>query len=195
MVKAIALTGLAAVLSGCAARAPTWAGKVEWPAEDSARPVGHPMEAGAALAAAGVIHELVKTQPFPDLFRGCSSPEQGLDVAVFTGPTSGLYYVVLHQRFNRCGGPAVRVLDGWYAYAVTPQGEVVAEAPLPQGEASTKPPPDVGAPHPAATSSGMDTGAPDRTVEPDPPLPPSDASGHPAPSAPPPPPPAPVPGP
>ncbi|MFP2925402.1 hypothetical protein ACLESO_09315 [Pyxidicoccus sp. 3LG] len=115
--------------SGCAARAPNWKGTVEWPTEDSARLVGQPMEAGAVLAAAGAIRELVKTNPFPDLFQGCASPEQGLDVAVFTGPTPGLYYVVLHQRFNRCGGPAVRVLDGEFSYAVTPLGEVVAESP------------------------------------------------------------------
>lgn len=126
---------------GCVTHAPAWKGTVEWPTEDSARLVGHPMEAGAALAAAGAVRELVKTNPFPDLFQGCASPEQGLDVAVFTGPTSGLYYVVLHQRFNRCGGPAVRVLDGGYFYAVTPQGEVVAEAPPPTGAALPAPEP------------------------------------------------------
>lgn len=127
-VPRISTLAVAWVLSGCAAHTPAWKGKVEWPTEDTARLVGQPMEAGAALAAAGAVREMVRTNPHPDLFHGCSSPEQGLDVAVFTGPTPGLYYVVLHQRFNRCGGPAVRVLDGWYSYAVTPQGEVVAES-------------------------------------------------------------------
>ena len=94
--KAFTLAALTAVLSGCATLAPAWNGKVEWPTEDSARLVGQPMEAGAALAAAGAVRELVKTDPFPDLFQGCASPEQGLDAAVFTGPTPGLYYVVLH---------------------------------------------------------------------------------------------------
>lgn len=149
MLKAFALTALAAVLSGCAAHTPAWKGKVEWPTEDTARLVGQPMEAGAALAAAGAVREMVRTNPYPDLFHGCSSPEQGLDVAVFTGPTSGLYYVVLHQRFNRCGGPAVRVLDGWYSYAVTPQGEVVAEAPPPSEENAAEAAPSDAAPSPA----------------------------------------------
>jgi hypothetical protein len=100
------------------------------------------MEAGAALAAAGAIRDLVRTNTDPGLFWGCSSPEQGLDVAVFTGPTQGLYYVVVEQRFHRCGGPSGRVLDWRHVYAVTPQGEVVAEAP-PRGEvpdSSSSPP-------------------------------------------------------
>lgn len=84
------------------------------------------MEAGAALAAAAAVREMVKNNPFPRLFDGCSSPEQGLNAAVFKHPASGLYFVVLHQRFDRCGGPSGRVLDWWYEYAVTPQGEVVA---------------------------------------------------------------------
>ncbi|NPC86625.1 hypothetical protein HPC49_51630, partial [Pyxidicoccus fallax] len=133
MLKGCVLAVLIAALSGCAARASTWKGKVEWPDEHSAQLVGQPMEAGAAIAAAAAVRELVRTNPYPDLFAGCSSPEQGLDVAIFKGPTPGLYFVVLHQRFNRCGGPAGRVLDWWHEYAVTPQGEVVAEAP-PYGE-------------------------------------------------------------
>jgi hypothetical protein len=132
--KACALVVLAAVIPGCAWRSPSWKGEVAWPDEHSARLVASPMEAGAALAAAGAIREVVRTNPHPHLFRGCSSPEQGLDVVVFTGPTSGLYYVVVHPRFDRCGGPIGRVLDGWDAYAVTPQGEVVAKAPPPAGE-------------------------------------------------------------
>lgn len=92
MLKAMALTGLAAVLSGCASRTPAWKEKVEWPTEDSARLVGQPMEAGAALAAAGAVREMMRTNPYPDLFHGCSSPEQGLEVVVFTGPTPGLFY-------------------------------------------------------------------------------------------------------
>lgn len=147
MLKVFALTGLTALLSMCAACTPAWKGKrVQWPTEDSARLVGQPMEAGAALAAAGAVREMVRTNPYPDLFHGCSSPEQGLDVAVFTGPTPGLYYVVLHQHFNRCGGPSVRVLDGWYSYAVTPQGEVVAEAPPPQAPSNSVPRPTQPAP-------------------------------------------------
>lgn len=123
--------GLAAMLSACATPASSWKGEVEWPDERSAKLVAPSMEAGAALAAAGAIREMVKHNlaADPGLFRGCSSPEQGLDVSVFTGPTAGLYFVTVNQRFDRCGGPSGRVLDGWYAYAVTPQGEVIARAP------------------------------------------------------------------
>ena len=134
MLKVCMPTVLAVMLWGCVVPTAAWKGEIEWPDEHSARLVVQPMEAGAALAAAAAIREMVRTNPYPLLFRGCSSPEQGLDVAIFTGPTPGLYYVVLHQRFDRCGGPIVRVLDGWYEYAVTPQGEVVAEAPPMAGE-------------------------------------------------------------
>jgi hypothetical protein len=147
MTKARALAVLAAVLSGCAAPAAAWKGKIEWPDEHSARPVAPAMEAGAALAAAAAIREMIDSNPHPHLFWGCSSPEQGLEVAVFTGPTAGLYYVVLEERFDRCGGPRGRVLDWWYVYAVTPQGVVVGEAPYPSDEAARTPEP---APPPAA---------------------------------------------
>ena len=81
------------------------------------------------------IREMVKNNPYPDLFRGCTSPEQGLDVSVFKELESGLYFVVISQHFSRCGGPRVRVLDAWYEYAVTAQGEVLGEAPPLTGEA------------------------------------------------------------
>jgi hypothetical protein len=61
--------------------------------------------------------------------RGRYNPQQRLSASVFIGPTPGVYYVKLNQRFDRCGGPRGRVLDWWYLYAVTPQGEVVGEAP------------------------------------------------------------------
>ncbi len=141
MLKGCVFAVLTAVLWGCTLPTSAWKGKVEWPDEHSARLVAPPMEAGAALAAAAAIREMVRTNTDPRLFRGCSSPEQGLDVVVFTGPTKGLYYVVLHQRFHRCGGPSGRVLDGWYEYAVTPQGEVVAEAPPMAGEYVVPSPP------------------------------------------------------
>jgi hypothetical protein len=141
MSKVCVLAVLAAMLTGCAVPAATWKGKVEWPDEASTRIVAPPMEAGAALAAAAAIREMVRQNTSPRLFRGCYSPEQGLDVSVFKGPTSGLYYVVLDQRFDRCGGPRVRVLDGSYVYAVTPQGAVVAEAPPMQGEEAPVAPP------------------------------------------------------
>lgn len=137
MRKGCVLAALATVLAGCAMPTAAWRGPVDWPDEHSAKLVGQPMEAGAALAAAAAVREMVRENlaTDPGLFWGCSSPEQGLDVAIFTGPTPGLYFVVLHQRFNRCGGPSGRVLDGWYEYAVTPQGEVVGKAPPPSGEA------------------------------------------------------------
>jgi hypothetical protein len=130
--KVYALAGLAALLPGCVVPTATWKGKVEWPDDYSGRNIVPFMEAGAALAAAAAIREMIRTNPHPHLFQGCSSPEQGLEVAVHRGPTSGLYYVMLEERFDRCGGPRYRVLDWWYVYAVTPQGEVVAEAPQPQ---------------------------------------------------------------
>ncbi|QRK12217.1 hypothetical protein JQX13_20550 [Archangium violaceum] len=129
MIKACALAGLSVVFVGCATPASAWKGNVEWPDAASTPQVIPAVEAGSALAAAAAIREMIKENPFPDLFRGCSSPEQGLDVAVFKEPKSGLYYVVLHQHFSRCGGPRGRVLDWWYEYAVTSQGEVVGKAP------------------------------------------------------------------
>lgn len=160
MYKACVLAGLAIICSGCVRPATTWRGSVEWPEEEtdsSVKAVAPPMEAGAALAAAGAIRELVRTNTDPGLFWGCSSPEQGLDVAVFTGPTQGLYYVVVEQRFHRCGGPSGRVLDWRHVYAVTPQGEVVAEAPPPRGEvpdsSSSPPSPAPSAPTPAPAPS------------------------------------------
>lgn len=135
MLKVCTLSLLATLLGGCIPRATAWKGAVEWPAEGEAELVAPSVEAGTALAAAAAVREMVKRNPYPDLFWGCSSPEQGLNVAVFKYPKTGLYYVVVHQHFDRCGGPRVRVLDGWYAYAVTAQGEVVAEAPLTASEA------------------------------------------------------------
>lgn len=141
MKKVCVLLGVTAMVSGCAARAPAWKGTVEWPDGNSAKLVGQPMEAGALLAAAGAIREAIRTNPFPGLFEGCASPEQALMATVFTGPTMGLYYVVVSQDFIRCGGQRFRVLDGWDAYAVTPQGEVVAKDPAGPGEASPGAPP------------------------------------------------------
>ncbi|RKH68847.1 hypothetical protein D7X55_31325 [Corallococcus sp. AB049A] len=142
MKNVCALFGVVAMVTGCAARAPAWKGTVEWPDEQSAKLVGQPMEAGAVLAAAGAIRELIRTNPYPRLFDGCSSPEQGLVAVVFTGPTEGLYYVRVIHDFVRCQGPRFRLLDGWDVYAVTPQGQVVAKDPLGPGEAP-QPAPDV----------------------------------------------------
>ncbi|QRK11208.1 hypothetical protein JQX13_14700 [Archangium violaceum] len=199
MMKACALAVLTAVLWGCAVPASAWKGEVQWPDERSAQLRVPSFEAGAALAAAAAVREMVRTNPFPNLFTGCSSPEQGLNVAVFTGPTPGLYYVKVIQRFDRCGGPYVRVLDGWYLYAVTPQGEVVAEAPYPPEEdtsaaptPSSPPPPPEQTPPPAAPppSPGADTPAPTPPSAPAPaPPPPAESS----PTSPPPVPPAPAP--
>lgn len=185
MLKLCVFAVLTAVLWGCAVPATAWKGEVEWPDEHSAQLVAPPMEAGAALAAAAAVREMVRTNKDPRLFRGCSSPEQGLDVVVFTGPTKGLYYVVLHQRFHRCGGPSGRVLDWWYEYAVTAQGEVVAEAPPMAGDYATPrhsntPPPEE-TPPPAAPSPERDADGPSST-----PLPvePSPTSSLPAPPVP-----------
>lgn len=168
MIKVCALAALAAMLPGCVRPASSWKGTVKWPEteqdEQSVKTLIPATEAGAALAAAAAIREMVRTNPFPGLFEGCSSPEQGLDFAVFTGPTPGLYYVVLGQRFDRCGGSSGRVLDGYYAYAVTPQGEVVEEAPPLRGELPTarpqSAPPSDQTPPPAAASPDTGTGTP-----------------------------------
>ncbi|NTX11110.1 hypothetical protein HUA76_09955 [Myxococcus sp. CA056] len=152
MIKALMLAGCVAVLQGCATRAAPWKGEVLWPDESSSRTVVEPMEAGAALAAAGAIREVVRTNPFPNLFAGCSSPEQGLDVSVFAGTTPGLYFVVVDQRFHRCGGPSGRVLDWWEVYAVTSQGVVVEKAPTPTGDAPADSlPPEKSVPPPEPT--------------------------------------------
>ncbi|GMU07053.1 hypothetical protein [Corallococcus caeni] len=129
MRKALMLSGLIALAGGCVRHKPAWQGEVQWPDERSSSSVLPFTEAGAAVAAAGALREVLRTNPHPQLFQGCASPEQGLDVAVFKGPTVGLYYVAVEQRFSRCGGPNGRVLDWWQVYAVTPQGEVVAKAP------------------------------------------------------------------
>lgn len=160
MIKACALAVLAMILDGCAPRAKAWTGEVQWPGAYSDKNVVPFMEAGAALAAAAAVREVVRTNPFPRLFVGCTSPEQGLDVAVFTGPTPGLFYVLVDQRFDRCGGPRVRVLDGWYEYAVTPQGEVVAEAPPTAGEAPLDSPPSPHAPPPETNPEAPSLPAP-----------------------------------
>jgi hypothetical protein len=129
MSKACAWMVVAIVLSGCAVPTAAWKGKIEWPDEASEKNIAAGLEAGATLAAAAAIREMIAQTQDPRLFRGCYSPEQGLSVSVFTGPTPGLYYIKLNQRFDRCGGPRGRVLDWWHLYAVTPQGEVVGEAP------------------------------------------------------------------
>lgn len=134
MLKAYALAVLAGGAVACAAPTRTWKGALQWPEPEDTPLVASSMEAGAALAAAAAIREMVKNNKDPGLFSGCSSPEQGLNVSVFKDTKTGLYFVVLEQRFNRCGGPSGRVLDWWYEYAVTAQGEVVAEAPPMQGE-------------------------------------------------------------
>lgn len=136
MNKTLTVAGLVAVLQGCAAPASAWKREVPWPDDHSSRTVVERMEAGAPLAAAGAIREVVRTNPFPNLFAECSSPEQGLDVSVFAGPTPGLYFVAVDQRFDRCDGPSGRVLDWWEVYAVTAQGEVVAKVPTPTTEGS-----------------------------------------------------------
>lgn len=108
---------------------------------------------------------------YPGLFWGCSSPEQGLNVSVFKDPKSGLYFVVLEQRFNRCGGPSGRVLDWWHEYAVTAQGEVVAEAPPMQGEAPlppAAPTPNTEGETPALTPPPAQTETPPLTPPPSP---------------------------
>lgn len=157
MLKLYALGVLVSVLSGCTVRPPAGQGAVEWPDDQTAQLVAPSVEAGSALAAAAAIREMIKRNPYPDLFAGCSSPEQGLNVAVFSSPKTSLYYVVVHQRFDRCGGPRVRVLDGAYAYAVTPQGEVVAERPLDMGEAPPRaaPMPDGGVDVPTDAGSTL----------------------------------------
>ncbi|KFE70510.1 hypothetical protein [Hyalangium minutum] len=167
MAKAFTLLVLTTMVGSCIPRARAWKEPVQWPNDYSDKNVVPFMEAGAALAAAAAVREMVRTNPFPRLFEGCSSPEQGLDVAVYRGPTAGLFYVLVDQRFDRCGGPRVRVLDGWYEYAVTPQGEVIAESPASAGE-ETSLPPDA---HPPAPS---DVGPPPPTP-PNPPAPSVDA--------------------
>lgn len=175
MLKTCALTALAAVVSGCAIPCAAQKQKVEWPDEASTQLVAPSMEAGAALAAAAAIRELVKTNKDPRLFKGCSSPEQGLNVSVFKHPTSGLFYVVLEQRFDRCGGPSGRVLDWWHEYAVTAQGEVLAEAPPDAGEAPapTAPPaPPIPATAPPEKGDSQVPAPPAPTPRPEPEAPP-----------------------
>lgn len=188
MHKVYALMFMAAVLPGCIGFLAPKREPIEWPDEAATQLLVSPVEAGAGLAAAAAIREMVKNNPHPDLFRGCTSPEQGLDVSVFKDPKSGLYFVVISQHFSRCGGPRVRVLDGWYEYAVTPQGEVVGEAPpLAAEEAIPGNEKDSPAPSPAITpqpdSEASTEGAVNPSAPPAQPLqtvPPSDPAPVPA---------------
>ncbi|NRD50688.1 hypothetical protein D7Y27_33580 [Corallococcus sp. AB004] len=172
MKKVCALLGFVVMATGCAARAPAWKGTVEWPDEQSAKLVGQPLEGGAVLAAAGAIRELIRTNPYPHLFEGCSSPEQGLVAVVFTGPTEGLYYVRVIHDFVRCRGPRFRLLDGWDVYAVTPQGQVVAKDPLGPGEARPSSAPDA---TPPPEPPAQEAPAPPPAPEPQVPAPTGDA--------------------
>lgn len=174
MIKQGLLAGLVAGLTGCAVPSTAWKGTVQWPEDEHAIRTLVPLtEAGAALAAAAAVREMIRTNDEPRVFMGCSSPEQGLDVAVFTGPTKGLYYVVLEQRFHRCGGPSGRVLDWHYVYAVTPQGEVVARAgpPAAAEDAASFPPEQMPAPERTSPAEGV-------------PIPPSPPPGTGAPESP-----------
>jgi hypothetical protein len=177
---------LAAVHWGCVFPSAARKQVVEWPDPDSTPLVGAPMEAGAALAAAAAVREMVKENTSPRLFRGCSSPEQGLDVAIFKDPKTGLYYVVLHQRFDRCGGRVVRVLDGWYEYAVTAQGEVLGKAPATHLAAPTFRPPSPVLPEPtpppAAPPPATDAGKSEPTPASAPPSQPEASTPAPTPS-------------
>nr|WP_253896004.1 hypothetical protein [Corallococcus exercitus] len=138
------------LLVGCAGGPSAVA--VEWPDERSARPVESPMPAGAAQAAVGAVREFVRTNP-SRLFSGCEHPADGLNVSLFTGPTPGLYYVLLDPDFERCAGPRRRILDGWFFYAVTPQGDVVAESPGPPDEGTSAEPLQAPQPAPEAPSN------------------------------------------
>ncbi|QSQ12319.1 hypothetical protein [Myxococcus landrumensis] len=100
MFKAVSRVGIVAVLHGCTAPSAAWEGVVHWPDETASKRLVEPLEAGAALAAAGAIREVVSSTRVPNLFAGCSSPEQGLDVSVFSDQTPGLYFVVVEQRFD-----------------------------------------------------------------------------------------------
>jgi hypothetical protein len=182
MLKACALAVLAVVLGGCALRTAAQKEEVEWPEPDATPLVMPSVEAGATLAAAAAVREMIRENPFPDLFRGCSSPEQGLDVATFKDPKSGLYYVVVHQHFSRCGGPRGRVLDWWYEYAVTPQGEVLGRAPplpaedafapsvlpSPPSPSEQTPLPEQTTPPPTTPSPGQPVDRPEQTSQPAP---------------------------
>lgn len=207
MIRVCALAALAAMLPGCVRPAVSWKGEVKWPEteqdEQSIKTILPVTEAEATIAAAAAIREMVRTNTDPGLFWGCSTPAQGMDVAVSTGPTPGLYYVALGQHFSRCGGPRGRVLDWHYVYAVTPQGEVVAEAPPPRAEPLPAEPepyrPSTPSPEPTPSPAGPppDTGtgtpapAPPPASSP-PPAPAPTPAAVPSPSSPPPPPPPPA---
>jgi hypothetical protein len=154
MRRAYGWLGLLLGLSGCRHPTNTWRGVVEWPDAQSAKPVEYPIPAGAVQAAVGAVRQFVRLQP-SRLFSGCEHPEDGVNVLLFTGPTPGLYYVLLDPDFERCQGPRRRILDGWFFYAVTPQGEVVAESPHPPEEvAPPEVPPPAPAPEPPPTGDG-----------------------------------------
>src|SRR6218665_489427 len=194
MRKTVTLALCTVGLGGCALfRPPLPPAPDPWPAPDATTLVLPGSDAGAVIAAAAALQEFIRTHPDPYLYRGCTHPAQGLDVAVFLEPASRLYFVTLAQRFDRCGGPSGRMLGSLPECAVPALGEVLGESPPPAGEADdphtptetpTPQPITPAAPRPAGEADGPDAPAatpPARTPPPDPPLPRTEA-GTPAPS-------------
>ena len=102
---------------------------IEWPADDTPATVSDFNASGIIAARAALEKVLDDTKDIPELYYGCSRPEDGLGVRLWDMRT---YWVVdVSQHFNRCKGHTSvgRVLDWSEIYAVSPDGQVLARMP------------------------------------------------------------------
>jgi len=122
---------------GCAVIAPLFGIKkpaVEWPTDEElaalqpvSSDVNGELNGQAALAAAAAIQETTRLWSGQGLFEGCPTPALGLGAVVYAW--KDYYYVNVTQRFDRCGSKRFRMLDWWEAFAVSPEGRLMARQP------------------------------------------------------------------
>ncbi|WNG34696.1 hypothetical protein F0U61_14355 [Archangium violaceum] len=132
-----AILAVAMSSTGCSVLAPLLGSKepsVQWPRPEELaelKPVASEADGEfngeAALAAAAALRETARLWSGQGLFEGCPTPAAGLGATVYAW--KGYYYVNIIQRFERCGGKRFRMLDWWEAFAVSPEGHVIARQP------------------------------------------------------------------
>lgn len=132
-----AILAVAMSSTGCSVLAPFLRSRepaVQWPTPEElaklqpvASEVNGEINGEAALVAAAAIRETARLWSGQGLFEGCPTPAAGLSATVYAW--KGHYYVSIAQRFERCGGKRFRMLDWWEAFAVSPEGQVLARQP------------------------------------------------------------------
>ncbi|MCE9666811.1 hypothetical protein LY474_03200 [Myxococcus stipitatus] len=101
-------------------------GGIDWP--EDLRPLAT-LEGSALLAAHAALQALLESFP-KEYASDCSYSAKAMDVAV--GQSSGLYFVEITRRLERCGwaSPGFNPSPHWFElYAVTPEGKVLARYP------------------------------------------------------------------